>query len=234
MPLLALISDVHGNLPALEAVLKKIDTYKPDQWLCLGDIVGYGPFPAECIDIIKDRNIPTVMGNHDAGVSGKLTIKHFRDPNRRLIQQTRDLLTEQQLQWLRELPVTLKEDNKWMAVHANPVEPLKWEYVDSAIKARNILATIDTQLCFVGHTHIPFVVSDKIGMLGFNKGHKYLINPGSVGQPRDEDFRASYCLIDTDKWEIKMQRVAYNTEKVLTGLTNLGFSRSESHRLLRY
>jgi len=87
MPLVALISDVHGNLPALEAVVKKIDTFKPDQWVCLGDVVGYGPFPSECIDLIRSRNIPTVMGNHDAGVSGNLTIKHFRNPNRKLIQK---------------------------------------------------------------------------------------------------------------------------------------------------
>tara|TARA_R110001599_G_scaffold1889_4_gene9891 strand:- start:344067 stop:344768 length:702 start_codon:yes stop_codon:yes gene_type:complete len=233
MPLIALISDIHGNLPALEAVLKKVDTYKPDQLLCLGDIVGYGPFPVECVDLIMDRNIPTVMGNHDAGVSGKLTIKHFRGPNRVLIEKTQELLNESQLNWLRELPVTLKGD-KWTAVHANPIEPLKWEYVDSAIKARSMLRTIDTQLCFVGHTHIPFMVSDQIAVMGFKKEHKYLINPGSVGQPRDDDFRASFCLLDTDKWEIKTERVDYNTEKVLTGLTILGFSRSESHRLLRY
>lgn len=234
MALLALISDVHGNLPALEAVLKKIDAYKPDQLICLGDLVGYGPFPSECIDILKDRNIPTVMGNHDAGVSGRLTIKHFRNPNRKLIQQTQKLLTNEQLDWLRELPVTLKENNKWLAVHATPVDPLKWGYVDSAIKARKILTTIDTQLCFVGHTHIPFVVSSQIGIHGFIRDHKYLINPGSVGQSRDEDFRASFCLIDTEKWEIKMERVAYNIENVLTGLTDLGFSRRESHLLLRH
>tara|TARA_R110002124_G_scaffold280092_1_gene453184 strand:- start:21941 stop:22645 length:705 start_codon:yes stop_codon:yes gene_type:complete len=234
MPLIALISDVHGNLPALEAVLKKIDSYKPDQWVCLGDVVGYGPFPSECIDLIRDRNIPTVLGNHDAGVSGKLTIKHFRDPNRRLIQKTQELLTEEQLHWLRELPVSLREEDYWIAVHANPIEPLKWGYVDSAIKARNMLHSIDAQLCFVGHTHIPFLVSDQIGISGFNKQHKYLINPGSVGQPRDEDFRASYCIIDTDKWELKIERVEYNTEKVITGLSKMGFTRGESHRLLRY
>ena len=234
MALIALISDVHGNLPALEAVLKKIDTYSPDQWLCLGDIVGYGPFPVECVDLIRDRKIPTVMGNHDAGVSGKLTIKHFRGPNRVLIEKTQELLSQDQLRWLGELPITLKEGEMWTAVHANPIEPLKWEYVDSAIKARNMLQTIDTQLCFVGHTHIPFVVSDEVGSIGFNTKHKYLINPGSIGQPRDDDFRASFCLLDTDKWEIKNVRVDYNTEKVLTGLNNLGFSRSESHRLLRY
>jgi len=234
MPLVALISDVHGNLPALEAVVKKIDTFKPDQWVCLGDVVGYGPFPSECIDLIRSRNIPTVMGNHDAGVSGNLTIKHFRNPNRKLIQKTQEILSKEQLRWLQNLPETLVDDNNWIAVHANPLEPLKWDYVDSAIKARNILASINAQLCFVGHTHIPFVVSNKIGLLGFNKDQKYLINPGSVGQPRDEDFRASFCLVDTEKWEIKMERVEYNTEKVLTGLTNLGFSRGESHILLRY
>ncbi|CAN0307152.1 unnamed protein product, partial [Chrysoparadoxa australica] len=117
---------------------------------------------------------------------------------------------------------------------ANPKAPEKWEYVDSAIKARTMLGNIDQKLCFVGHTHIPGVVSDQIGVMDFNKEHKYLINPGSVGQSRDGDFRASCCIIDLDKWEIEILRVEYPIEKVLTGLYKLGFSRAEAHRLLRY
>jgi diadenosine tetraphosphatase ApaH/serine/threonine PP2A family protein phosphatase len=201
----------------------------------LGDVVGYGPYPSECIDIIRERNIPTVMGNHDAGVAGELSTKHFKDPNRKLITLTQEILNSDQLNWLRNLPYTImNSEQDWLAVHANPKAPEKWEYVDSAIKARTMLGNIDQKLCFVGHTHIPGVVSDQIGIMDFNKEHKYLINPGSVGQSRDGDFRASCCIIDLSNWKIEILRVAYPIEKVLTGLYKLGFSRAEAHRLLRY
>ncbi len=234
MPKIALISDIHSNLPALEVVLKELDRHKPDVWLCLGDIVGYGPFPSECIEVIRERKILTVMGNHDAGVSGKLTLKHFRNPNRRLIEITQSLLSKDQLKWLRDLPYTVTDANSWIASHASPLEPDKWMYLDSAIKARKVLGQIDAQLCFVGHTHVHAVVSSQIGSLAFVKGNKYIINPGSVGQPRDDDFRASCCLINTDTWELENFRIEYDTEKVLRGLNKLGFDDNESHRLLRY
>lgn len=230
---LALISDIHGNLPALQAVLEDIDKDEPNEWLCLGDIVGYGPFPSECLNLIRERNIPTVMGNHDAGVCGELNLKHFRGPNQRLIEMTRGMLDPGQLKWLKSLPMQ-KRNDQWLAVHASPITPEKWVYVDSAIKARKILSEIDQELCFVGHTHIPGMVCAQIGVNGFHKEHKYLINPGSVGQSRDSDFRASYCIIDMNNWTIDFKRVSYNTEKVLTGLNKLGFTRTESHRLLRY
>ncbi len=232
MAKIALISDIHGNLPALEAVLELLDRYNPDSWICLGDLVGYGPFPSECVNIIKKRGIVTVLGNHDAGVVGKLSVKHFRNPNRRLIELSRELLDEDQIEWLANRPYTLTDGSIWIASHASPIEPSQWTYVDSAIKARKVLSEIEVPLCFVGHTHIPAVVSNQIGDLAFEKGNSYLINPGSVGQSRDDDFRASCCLLDTEKWEIERFRVEYNTEKVLHGLSRLGFDRSDSHRLL--
>lgn len=235
MSKLALISDVHGNLPALEAVLSKLDEHSPDHWLCLGDVVGYGPFPSECVDLVRERSIPSVMGNHDAGVAGELSTKHFKDPNRKLITLTQEKLNSDQLNWLKNLPyIIVNNEQNWLAVHANPKAPEKWEYVDSAIKARNMLSNIEQKLCFVGHTHIPGIVSDQIGVMDFIREHKYLINPGSVGQSRDGDFRASCCVIDFENWEIEILRVEYPIEKVLTGLYKLGFSRAEAHRLLRY
>jgi len=237
MSKLALISDVHGNLPALEAVLTELDKHSPEHWLCLGDVVGYGPFPSECIDLIRERNIPTVMGNHDAGVAGKLTIRHFKDPNKKLIVLTQDILSNDQKDWLSNLPYKIAKTNKeqdWLAVHANPQAPKKWGYVDSAIKARKMLGEIEEKLCFVGHTHIPGIVSDQIGVMNFNKENKFLINPGSVGQSRDGDYRASCCIIDLEKYNMEILRISYPIEKVLTGLYKMGFSRAEAHRLLRY
>src|SRR5690554_1119477 len=234
MPKIALISDIHGNLPALEAVLEALDKHNPDIWLCLGDIVGYGPQPAECVQIIMDRKIPTIMGNHDAGVAGKLTLKHFRDPNRKLIEMSQTLLSTEQLEWLRNLPYTLTDTSTWIASHATPVDPEKWMYLDSAIRARNVLNEIEYPLCFVGHTHVPALVSSQIGNLNFAKGNKHLINPGSVGQSRDNDYRASCAIIDTDNWKYENIRIDYNKESVVARLNELGFSRSDSRRLMRY
>ncbi|MFA5669700.1 MAG: metallophosphoesterase family protein [Balneolaceae bacterium] len=234
MPKIALISDIHGNLPALEAVLETLDKHNPDIWLCLGDIVGYGPQPAECVQIIMDRKIPTIMGNHDAGVAGKLTLKHFRDPNRKLIEMSQTLLNTEQLEWLRNLPYTLTDTSTWIASHATPIDPEKWMYLDSAIRARNVLNEIEYPLCFVGHTHVPALVSSQIGNLNFAKGNRHLINPGSVGQSRDNDYRASCAIIDTDKWKYENIRVTYNKESVVARLNDLGFSRSDARRLMRY
>ncbi len=234
MAKIALISDVHGNLPALEVVLEKLDQQEPDEWLCLGDIVGYGPNPKECIDLIRERNIPCLLGNHDAGVSGLISLKHFRDPNRKLINITQSLLNENEIEWIKNLPYTLTSDSLWIASHSSPFEPEKWKYVDSAFKARDILAEMEYEICFVGHTHIPSLVSEKIGTLDFIKGLKYLINPGSVGQSRDNDGRASCCVVDIENWKTEFFRVEYNSERVISDLLKLGFTRSESHHLMRY
>ncbi|MEQ8578092.1 MAG: metallophosphoesterase family protein [Balneola sp.] len=235
MTRIAIISDIHANLPALEAVFLELDKYKPDKWLCLGDIVGYGPYPSECIDLIKERKIQTVLGNHDAGVAGIIGLNHFRDPNRKLIALTRKKLSKDQLEWLKELPVKIENTKEnYVAVHASPIEPLKWAYVDSAIKARKIIDKLNHKICFVGHTHMPAIVADRIGVMNFEKDYRYLINPGSVGQSRDGDYRASCMLLDIEKGSIETLRVEYPIEKVLSKLIDLGFSSREAHQLLRY
>ena len=232
MSKIAIVSDIHANLPALEAVIKELENHGPDSWLCLGDTVGYGPHPDECIQLVRSLNMNTVMGNHDAGVVKQLTERHFRNPNRTLIKKTRDLLSPENYAWLSNLPYTLETDN-WIAAHASPIHPENWMYLESAFTIRNILKEMKQHICFVGHTHKPGVVSDSIGVNQLKKGHKFLINPGSVGQSRDGDFRASCGILDINSLTYQNFRVPFNLDKVLTDLERLGFSRKEAEHLMR-
>lgn len=234
MSKLVLISDIHANLPAFEAVLDDLNSIQYDSIICLGDIVGYGPHPTECISLIKELKIQCVKGNHDAGVSGELTERHFRNPNRSLIKQTREMLTDKDLKWLRNMPYTLTSDeNEWFAVHASPNNPTRWEYLESAIKIRGLLKNVDYKFCLIGHTHIPAFVSQKFGEKSIQDNGKYLINPGSIGQSRDGDYRASYCILDTQQNTLDFKRVEYNLEKVVNDLEMLGFSRKDAEHLMR-
>lgn len=234
MKRIALISDIHGNFPALEKVVSTLEKENPDEWICLGDIVGYGPNPAECIDLIRTTKMICVKGNHDAGVVGDMDLKYFRNPNRKLIEQTRELITEEQKKWLSSLPMTVSsESGNWKAVHASPDKPERWEYLESAFKMRPMLEKLKEKVCFIGHTHRPALVSEEIGVKDFMEGHRYFINPGSVGQPRDGDHRASCAIVDFKNYEFKNIRVEYELGGVLMDLEKLGFSRREAEYLMR-
>ncbi|MBO6792768.1 MAG: metallophosphoesterase family protein [Balneolaceae bacterium] len=233
MPRYAVISDIHANLNALEAVITELNKYKPDKWINLGDVVGYGPSSAECIDVLMDLDFESVLGNHDAGVIGKVKLNHFRNPNRRLIELTQSILQERHLNWLRNLPLTLELSDKILCTHASPVKPDSWIYLDSAFTVRNILSNLDYDICLFGHTHLPSMISEKLGVREFKKGIKYMINPGSVGQSRDQDYRASCCILDTDQWKCDFYRVDYEIDPVSSKLQKMGFSKTEVNRLLR-
>ena len=233
MPRIALLSDIHGNLSALKNVIKKLKLERPDIWLCLGDLVGYGPFSSECIKLVRAMDMICVKGNHDAGVTGELTLRHFRNPNRSLIELIQKELTEEELLWLKNLSYKVENDN-WMAVHASPHNPEQWEYVESAFKGRALLKDIDVDFCFLGHTHRSAIISNQLGINKLKKGNRYIINPGSVGQSRDGDYRASCALIDTDTYELTIFRIDFNQEENLSALMKKGFSRKDAHQLLQY
>lgn len=229
--LIALISDVHANLPAFESVLQEIDTIKPDAIICLGDVVGYGPQPNEVIQILRDRNIPTLMGNHDAAVAGYYSLKSFREPNNTVLRITRDIITEDNKEWLKSLPMTLEGDN-WIAAHATPLEKNEWPYLNSAIKCMDVLNNTTQDFCFIGHTHRPGVVSNQFGILKVQPGYRFVINPGSVGQSRDSDKRACFCTIRTDTFEHKLYRKSYEFGDILSMYPNIGIDRQTGKKLL--
>jgi predicted phosphodiesterase len=231
--LIALISDIHGNLPALEAVFKQIDAAKPDLILSLGDVVGYGPKPAECIDFLRSRSIQNLLGNHDAGVVGKQDLSLFREPNHSLLKWTTAQLNSEQMEYLNTSPYTLvNAELDFFAVHASPFEPEKWRYIQSAIDGRKILEQIPHRLCFVGHTHVPAIIPDRLGVFSVKPGVRYIINPGSVGQPRDSDKRASFGLLNLDEFSYQNIRLDYNKTYVFQQFEEIGIPRDTAKRLM--
>lgn len=240
---LALISDIHANLAALEAVLKHLDTQAPDAVFCLGDLVGYGPQPNEVMDIIRARNIPCVEGNHDAGVSGRMPLDHFREPNRSVIAWTRANITPENLEYLKSLPLTRLVDEESVStshvasptillVHSSPVDPQHWHYLNSAVKCRAVLEKVPHDFVCVGHTHIPGIVAKELGVMGMERGYRYVMNPGAVGQTRDEDTRAAYAILDLDAFTCTFHRVNYLIEETLEAYRGMGVDRATAKRLL--
>jgi putative phosphoesterase len=232
---IALISDIHANLAALEAILKHLDAQAPDAVFCLGDLVGYGPQPNEVIDIIRARNIPCVEGNHDAGVTGRMPLDHFREPNRSVIAWTRANITPENLAFLRSQELTKSvdlSDLRILLVHSSPVEPHKWHYLNSAVKCRAVLEQVPQDLVCVGHTHIPGLVADELGVIGMERGYRYVVNPGAVGQTRDEDTRAAYAILDLEAFTCTFHRVSYLIEETLDAYRVMGVDRATAKRLL--
>jgi diadenosine tetraphosphatase ApaH/serine/threonine PP2A family protein phosphatase len=228
-------------LPAFRAVLERIDQEGVDAILCLGDTVGYGPQPSECIDLMMERNIPSVMGNHDACVVGKLTENFFSEPNRSLLRWTRDTLRPDQIAWLEGLPMTMDNgqwtldielDESFIAAHASPIHPERWRWLDSAITCREVLAEVYYKFVFVGHTHVPALVPSELGVFGLEQGYKFLINPGSIGQGRDHDRRASFGILDFEAFTYQNIRLHYDVSPLKASFDKLGYSNTQVKRLM--
>jgi diadenosine tetraphosphatase ApaH/serine/threonine PP2A family protein phosphatase len=211
------MADIHANLTALEAVLADAPAY--DDVILLGDLVGYGPDPDACIERVRDLSCTCLAGNHDWGVLGKLRLDGFNRDARSANEWTREALSDASREYLDDLPPR-DELGDLTIVHASPREPI-WEYVLDARVALANFEHLSTPLCLLGHSHVPLVyvldeernrcagaileAGDQISL----DGQSALVNPGSVGQPRDGDPRASYAVLDTDGWTWEAHRVAY-------------------------
>lgn len=230
---LALISDIHGNLPALEVVLDHIKSQNVDRILSLGDIVGYGPFPKECVQLLMEKNIKNIIGNHDAGVVGTQDLNLFREPNHSHLKWSREQLSDDEFKYLNDSPYSIEDkEHEFIAVHASPIEPHRWRYIQSAIDGRKILDVIPHKLCFVGHTHISAVIPERLGVFNVKPGVRFIINPGSVGQPREHDKRASYGIFDFEKFSYQNFKLEYNKTRVFQQFSEIDIDRSTAKRLM--
>jgi diadenosine tetraphosphatase ApaH/serine/threonine PP2A family protein phosphatase len=239
---LGIFSDVHGNLEALNAVLTAYKEEAIDKYIFLGDAVGYGANPNECCKLIKNITEFSVLGNHDAACINMLSFDWFNPLARDAIIWSEGKLTKNNRKWLEKLDYTI-EYQDFLISHGLPLNPEAFEYDDDIIKIKryfNVLGKL-YKVCFIGHTHRPLVFmsdnkSEKIMIDNNNQvkiklDKKYLINVGSVGQPRDRNPLSCYTIFDTDKMVFTFKRIAYNIEKAAKKIRDANLPDSLAERL---
>jgi diadenosine tetraphosphatase ApaH/serine/threonine PP2A family protein phosphatase len=234
-----IISDIHANLIALEAVLADAGDF--DAAWCLGDLVGYGPNPNECIALVRSLpNLSCIIGNHDAASLERIDIDAFNPEARLAIRWTQNALNEGSLAFLKSLPEKIELDEVTLA-HGSPRHPV-WEYLLDTRTATLNFDFFTTPLCFVGHTHLPVIytmtASNHLARLSIPDANhvitlpdRAIVNPGSVGQPRDRDPRAAFALFDTETKRLDYRRIPYNFSEVQERMAAAGLPNRHIQRL---
>jgi predicted phosphodiesterase len=236
----AVISDVHANYHALQAVLEEVDAAGVDAIWCLGDTVGYGPRPNDCCETVERRADRCLVGNHDLVVLGELTVSDFNDEAAAAALWTSQVLTPASRRFLESLKPTAEVDGVDM-FHASARDPV-WEYVLTEEAARATLELSDAALVLVGHSHVALALTLDGGAIEgglapagteVELSGRWLLNPGSVGQPRDGDARAAWLLLDLDRRFASFQRIAYSIEDTQTEMRERGLPHVLAARLER-
>jgi diadenosine tetraphosphatase ApaH/serine/threonine PP2A family protein phosphatase len=233
--LLRVISDIHGNLQALEAVLADPPGVEADETVCLGDVVGYGASPSECISRVGRVCSAVVRGNHDSGVAGLLEPEYFNQAGREAVVWTGERMSPDELEWLSGLPLTAERDGLFLC-HSNPHAPDTWGYVLYSHMAIAACRDHPGKVCLIGHTHLPLCWNEYGEPSDRNRGSLEdvcIINAGSVGQPRDGDPRAAYLLLDTDSGEWSHRRVRYDVSSAASDIREAGLPEVLWRRLSR-
>ena len=211
-----LISDIHGNRVALEAVLA--DKPPVDRLVCAGDVVGYNPWHADCVDAMRERDVPTVMGNHDRAVAGGSDFA-FNSMAGAGVRHAREVLDDDQLKWLAALPNERTAcEGRVRLVHGHPDDPNRYTY--PAQFGPHLLDEEDVLV--LGHTHVQHHERYEDGAV---------VNPGSVGQPRDGDPRAAYAVLDLDELQVEERRVEYDVDEVVAAIASAGLPAELGERL---
>ena len=229
---IAVISDIHSNLPALEGFFEFIKALNVEKIVCLGDLVGYNPWPNECVEMVRKVDIPAIMGNHDRVASGIEEPDHFNLAARRAILWTRESLSGDNRDWLSGLPERLLVNNQIVLVHGSPSNPNEYIFsADSALYNIEFMTEhFGVSICFFGHTHVVAVYSMRSKELSFLEGDviniedgiSYLMNPGSLGQPRDGDPRAAFLIFDEEERRVEFHRFPYDIDRVYGAVVDAG------------
>jgi predicted phosphodiesterase len=230
----AVFSDIHANNTALEAVLSDISRHRPDRMICLGDIVGYCASPHEVIEKSQAFHV-VLMGNHDFAVNNKALTERFNFHARVAMEWTVEQLSAAEKKYLSKLYYQHFEADATF-VHATPRDPESWGYIMDIEDALDAFNYFSSRLCFIGHTHKPFVVTDRgqvimDSKIFFNESTRYLVNIGSVGQPRDSNPNAGYVLYDSEEQSIEFVRLHYNIARTQEQMIAARFPPFLIHRL---
>ena len=244
----AVLSDIHANLEALTAVMETLAASRIDRYLCLGDVVGYGADPAVCLSRLQGCEPLVVGGNHDLACVGKLEIGWFNEAAKAALLWTRDQLSFADLDMLRRWPLTAA-DGSLTLVHSTLRHPERFEYLVDVAQAVDTMGSCPTLICLVGHTHVPCVIeydrtqrrltriltsAKELSGVTFEDdpaSRRYVVNPGSVGQPRDGDPRAGYAIVDTDLKQMTFHRVPYDVETAQRKIREAGLPAFLADRL---
>ena len=236
----AFISDIHGNLDALQVVLDDIAAQSVDRIVCLGDIVGYGPEPNECVAKVREVCAHVVAGNHDYAALDRMDTLGFNEYARAAADWTAKALSEESKEYLNGLPLEVS-DNGMRFVHASPLDPERWTYVLSFEEASRQFGAYEERLCFIGHSHLPVVIEkdgDDVRAYQYPEDpfklddvRRYIVNVGSVGQPRDRDPRAGYTWYDHDQNAVFLRRLEYPVAAVQKKILDAGLPPFLAQRL---
>lgn len=234
---IAIFSDIHSNLEALEAVFEDMEAQNVRHRICLGDVVGYGASPHECLELTRKHSLYILMGNHDEASSSQPNVQ-YQGHVQAGIELSRKLLSEEEKSFLNQLERKVTWENLTLT-HASLYQPERWHYLNTPLNIEINFQYQKKQICFCGHTHIPLFLEKVIltssqkpqGMLKINPEKRYLINCGSVGQPRDGDSRASYTIYDDELQTVEFRRVIYDIESAQKRIREAGLPAILSDRL---
>jgi diadenosine tetraphosphatase ApaH/serine/threonine PP2A family protein phosphatase len=228
---IAIISDIHSNLEALTKAIEIIDAQSADKIVCLGDIIGYGANPNECLDIVRRRCTIVIKGNHEEALLDNTMAEDFTHNARLAIEWTRHQITEENLDYLRSLSL-VSRSNDVLFVHASPCDPAEWTYIFEEESAARAIGCFSESLCFIGHTHVPAIFSINGYASRMTKDERYLVNVGSVGQPRDRNTQLSFGIFDTDTWIYENIRAPYDVETTVKKIISSDLPARLGQRLL--
>jgi predicted phosphodiesterase len=242
---LGIISDIHGNYEALTSVLAALDRANVDRIVCLGDIIGYGASPAECVDAIRERNITSILGNHERYFTGESPMQgYIRPATQHVIEWTQEHLNDEQTAFIKGLSSSHRLTDEILLVHGSPLDPDEYILTGFALLANMghlLTAFPGVTTCFFGHTHVPLAASYQVVETEFHAtralelraNETFMVNPGSVGQPRDGVPLASFAIYNRESRELSIQRVEYDLEGAQSRIREAGFEPMYAERLER-
>lgn len=234
---IALFGDIHANLEALNAVLSHAKEQGCTSYVCVGDVVGYNADPVACLEIVREAGWPVVKGNHDDDAAGAHSLETMNPVAATALQWTRDQLSEDQKEWLRRLRMVRQVEN-FTVVHSTLDQPQSWNYVTNKFDAMSNFSYQFTNLCFHGHTHVPRIFSRGTRVreidsqsVTLEEDQKYFINTGSVGQPRDGDWRACYAIYEPETATVAFHRLEYDLKTAQEKILAAGLPEMLAERL---